>query len=207
MLTSIFTLSRCQLMLNSYSKAAAPRNTTATKLVAEKWRSDAAALKVGEADATTPDSEAVPVLIAEVPVAGLEAVPVATEAPVLVAETEETAVTKPVAVEPPAVPVAVEISEVPVVVETSATTLWPSRAQLLTKNFREAWLSAQFLEISDWILLALEPQIVFESAGLAWLPMILRTQAGVCTVVAVTTLAKATMATAKIDLLKSMVKD
>lgn len=108
-------------MLNSYSKAAAPRNTTATKLVAEKWRSDAAALKVGEADATTPDSEAVPVLIAEVPVAGLEAVPVATEAPVLVAETEETAVTKPVAVEPPAVPVAVEISEVPVVVETSAT--------------------------------------------------------------------------------------
>ena len=119
MLASIFTLGCCHLILGSYSKAAAPRNTTATKLVAENWRSDAAALKVGEADATTPDSEAVPVLIAEVPVAALEAVPVATEAPVLV--TEETAVTKPVAVEPPAVPVAVEISEVPVVVETSAT--------------------------------------------------------------------------------------
>lgn len=97
---------------------------------------------------------------------------------------------------------------------------------MLAKNFREASLSAQFLEMADWILLALEPQIVFESAGLGWLldchqlggpltflpflltyPMTLRTQAGVCTVVAVTTLAKATMATAKMDLLKSMMKD
>lgn len=40
---------------------------------------------------------------------------------------------------------------------------------MLAKNFREVSLSAQFLEMADWILLALEPQIVFESAGLAWL--------------------------------------
>lgn len=170
-------------------------------MVAENWRSDEAALKVEVGDAAAPDSEAVPVLTPEVPAAALVPVPVATtEEPVWVAE--DTAVTKPVAVELSEVPV-----EVAVVVESSVATLWPSWAQLLAKNFREASLSAQFLEMSDWILLALEPQIVFESAGLAWLPMILRTQAGVCTVVAVTTLAKATMATAKMDLLKSMMKD
>jgi hypothetical protein len=51
--------------------------------------------------------------------------------------------------------------------------LWPSWAQLLAKNFREASLSAQFLEIVDWILLAFEPQIAFESAGLGcWLDVI-----------------------------------
>lgn len=186
-------------MSASYSKAAAPRNTAATKVVAENWRSDEAALKVEVGDAAAPDSEAVPVLTPEVPAAALVPVPVATtEEPVWVAE--DTAVTKPVAV---------ELSEVPVeVAVVSVTTLWPSWAQLLAKNFREVSLSAQFLEMADWILLAPEPQIVFESAGLGWLPMILRTQAGVCcTVVAVTTLAKATMATAKMDLLKSMMKD
>ena len=44
---------------------------------------------------------------------------------------------------------------------------------MLAKNFREASLSAQFLEIVDWILLAFEPQIAFESAGLGcWLNVI-----------------------------------
>ena len=55
----------------------------------------------------------------------------------------------------------------------SLPTLWPSWAQLLAKNFREASLSAQFLEIADWILLALVSQIAFESAGLGcWLDVI-----------------------------------
>lgn len=114
MLASIFPLGCSQLMPASYSKAAAPRNTAATKVVAENWRSDEAALKVEVGDAAAPDSEAVPVLTPEVPAAALEPVPVATtEEPVWVAE--DTAVTKPVPVELSEVPV-----EVAVAVETSS---------------------------------------------------------------------------------------
>lgn len=117
MLASIFALGCSRLMPASYSKAAAPRNTAATKVVAENWRSDEAALKVEVGDAAAPDSEAVPVLTPEVPAAALVSVPVpvpvaTTEEPVWVAE--DTAVTKPVAVELSEVPV-----EVAVVVETS----------------------------------------------------------------------------------------
>lgn len=98
-------------------------------------------------------------------------------------EPEETAVTKPVAVELAEVPVAVAVAVV-VVSEVAREmisngfndvgsgmcqfipTLWPSEAQLLAKNFREVSLSEQLLEIADWILLASEPQMVLESAGL-----------------------------------------
>lgn len=84
-------------------------------MVAENWRSDEAALKVG--DAALPVPEAVLVLTPEVPAAALVPVPVATaDVPVWVAEPEDTAVTKPVAVELSEVPV-----EVAVVVETSVT--------------------------------------------------------------------------------------
>jgi hypothetical protein len=103
MLAWIFALGCSQSMLGSYSKAAAPRNTAATKVV-ESWRSDEAALKVEVGDAAAPDSEAVPVLTPEVPAAALVPVPVATAAePVWVAVTK---------------PVAVEVSEAPVAVVT-----------------------------------------------------------------------------------------
>lgn len=75
MLASIFELGCSQSMLGFYSKAAAPRNTAATKVV-ESWRSDEAALKVEVGDAAAPDSEAVPVLTSEVPAAALVPVPV-----------------------------------------------------------------------------------------------------------------------------------
>lgn len=116
-------------MPGPYSKAAAPRNTAATKVVAENWRSDEAALKVGEAVAAVPDPEAVPV---PEPVPVLEPVPVAAaEEPVAVAEPEETAVTKPVAVELSEVPVEVEVA-----VETSV-----AKKKIISNRFNDVTCS------------------------------------------------------------------
>jgi hypothetical protein len=49
----------------------------------------------------------------------------------------------------------------------SLPTLWPSWAQLLTKNFRAASLSAHLSAMSDWMLAASLPQMALLSAGLS----------------------------------------
>lgn len=50
-------------LMYSYSKAAAPRKTAATKVVAENCRSDEAALKVEVGEEAAPDSVTEPALV------------------------------------------------------------------------------------------------------------------------------------------------
>jgi hypothetical protein len=134
--------------------------TAAKTVVAPNLRSDEAALKVEVGDEALPAAlepeEPEPEAEPEVPVAWAEE-------PVWVAACpEEAAVTKPVAVEASEeavdFSVALEVSGEMIVISNRANdvneircqslpTLWPSWAQLLAKNFREASLSAQFLEI------------------------------------------------------------